>query len=363
MASRWAKTLTNESADSLLDLDDWIGQRAETYRFELVDAVTGYRREVYPIANTVPTLSHDVGRTIKRQISNLLLGVEDTPYLNTISSRVEVFMELGGRSYPLGQYIPNGQLRIESTGGTQSVQSFYDNGFIVDQELPEAFGSLVNGEALTKTIARLLTPLPITFELEASVFGDTVSWSAGTRRGYVVEQLALDGDWFPPWFDNANVMRWIRTFDPATAIPTFDFDAGNKVIRGTVNRSDDLIDAPNRFVVISNGISSVGANSTAVVGRYDVPDSAPHSITNRGFVLTKTETRQLYSVEQANAVARSLGQQKTIFETLNISTAPDPRHDGYDVIRWQGVNWLELSWTLPLVAGSTMNHVARRAYL
>ena len=197
---------------------------------------------------------------------------------------------------------------------------------------------------------------------ETSVFADTVSWPAGTRRGYVVEQLALDGDWFPPWFDHNNVMRWIRTFDPATAVPTFDFDTGNKVFRAKVTTSDNLIDAPNRFVVISNGISSIGANSSPVVGVYDIPSSAPHSAANRGFVFAKTESRQLFNLDQAKAVAKNLGQQQTLFETLNINTAPDPRHDSYDVIRWQGVNWLEIEWSLPLIEGAEMTHVARRAY-
>lgn len=362
MASRWSGTLINEEPNALLDLDDWVGQRTSTYRFELVDVVTGYRRQINPISDLPPILTHDTSRTIKRQINNLLLGVEDTQAFNTITSRLEIFMELAGVSYPLGQYMPNGQLRVHSTAGTQSAQGFYDLGFIVDQELPEGFSSLYDGEPLYKTVQRLLSPLPITFALESSVFIDTVSWPAGARRGYIVEQLALDGDWFPPWFDHNNVMRWIRTFDSATAIPTFDFDTGNKVFRAKVTTSDNLIDAPNRFVVISNGISSIGTNSSPVVGVYNVPDAAPHSAANRGFIFTKTESRQLYNVEQANAVARSVGQQQTLFETLNISTAPDPRHDSYDVIRWQGSNWLEISWSLPLIEGGEMTHVARRAY-
>jgi hypothetical protein len=366
VASRWAQTLTTEEPNPKLDLADYVGQRSATFVFELVNIVTGYRTTVNPLKNSIPTLTHNVGSTIKRQISGLFLGVLDTSRFDVISSRLEVFMYLEGVRWPLGRYIPNGQVAFESTGGEQSTVSFYDEGFIVDQQLSEGFGSLsttVTGESLQVALDRLLSPLPITFTIEPSPFAGIVAWSTGARRGYVVEQMALDGDWFSPWFDNTNVMRFIRTFDPATAIPTFDYDAGNQVLRDRVLRSNDLVTAPNQFVVVSNGVSASGSNSHEVVGLYDVPDSAPHSALNRGFLVTETVTRQLTSSMQAQAVAQNLGLRQTIFETTELHTAPDPRHDAYDVIRWQGSNWLELTWSLPLIEGSQMQHMMRKAYL
>lgn len=292
----------------------------------------------------------------------LLLGVEDTAAFNTITSRLELRMLLHDIYYPLGRYIPNSHITFVSTGGDQSSATFYDEGFIVDQELTQGFGSLIPSELLQTTLERCLTDLPITFTIEPSPFGATVSWGSGTRRGFIVDQMAIDGDWFSPWFDNTNVMRFIRSFDPATAIPTFDLDSGNQVIRGKVTRSTDLITAPNQFVVISNGVSALGGSSSAVVGVYNVPDSAPHSALNRGFIIPQTVTRQLDFATQAQAVAQNLGQQQVIYESVELYTAPDPRHDSYDVLRWQGANWLEVAWALPLIEGGQMQHIARKAY-
>lgn len=362
MASRWARTLTTEAPDPTLDLDDYIGQRSATFEFELVDAITGYRQSINPIRDTVPVLTHDTSRTIKRQINGLVFGVVDTAKFSALTSRLDIFMVIEDQRFPLGRFMASNQLRSKSTGGTRSNQSFYDEAFIVDQEITASFGSLIVNEQIESTITRFLSQYPINFTTEYSPYVNTVAWSIGARGGYITEQLALDGDWFSPWFDNTNVMRFIRAFDPATAIPTFDLDVGNKVFRNSVVESDDLILAPNRFVVISNGTSSVSSSGVSVVGVYDVPSSAPHSIANRGFVVPKTETRQLESIGQANAVARNIGQQSTVFETLVLDTAPDPRHDSYDVLRWEGANWLEISWSLPLIEGSTMNHVARKAY-
>lgn len=364
MASRWARALTSEAPNPILDLDAYVGQRAATFRFDIVDSVTGYRRGVSPVRDVVPTLSHDTSRTIKRQIMGLFLGVVDTTLFNSITSRLEPFMVFeDGVEYSLGRYIPNGQVFFQSTAGEQSSVTFYDEGFIVDQQFSQAFGSATPGEPIQSTLVSCLSGLPIVYTIEPSEFGGTFSWAAGTRRGYAVEQMAVDGDWLSPWFDNTNVMRFIRSFDPATREVTFDLDSGNKVKRANVVRTNDVISAPNQFVVVSNGQSAVGVNSAPVVGTYNVPDSAPHSALNRGFVITETEYRQLNFASQAQAIAENLGQRQIIFETIELNTAPDPRHDSYDVLRWNGVNWLETAWSLPLIEGSDMRHSARRAYL
>lgn len=364
MASRWARALSTEEPDPVLDLDDYVGQRAATFRFDIVDSITGYRRTVTPLRDSIPILTHDTTRTIKRQIMGLFLGVADTALFNSITSRLQPFMVFDdGAAYPLGQYVPNSQILFQSTGGEQSNVTFYDEGFIVDQQFSRGFGSARPGESIQITLARCLEDLPITYTIEPSEFGATVGWAAGTRRGYAVEQLAIDGDWLSPWFDNTNVMRFIRSFDPALREVTFNLDSGNKVKRANVLRSNNIVTAPNRFVVVSNGQSAVDGASGPVVGVYDIPESAPHSAFNRGFVVSETVYRQLNYSSQAQAVAKRLGQQQIIFETIELSTAPDPRHDSYDVLRWDGVNWLETSWTLPMIEGSDMRHTARRAYL
>lgn len=360
--SRWAGLLATEPANAKLDLADYVGQRTATFEFSIVDSRTGYRQDVNPLKTSIPVLTHDTSRTIKRQIMGLFFGVNDTLKFNSLTSRLEVWMLLADMLYPLGRYIPNNQILFKSTAGEQSSVTFYDEGFIVDQEFPAGFGSLIAGEPLQTTLNRCLSPLPIDFTIEPSPFGGTVSWNAGTRRGYAVEQMAIDGDWYSPWFDHNSIMRFIRAFDPATAIPTFDLDSGNKVFRDRVIQSNDLISAPNRFVVISNGASAMGVNGGPVYGTYNVPDSAPHSALNRGFELTKTVDRQLDNSSQAQAVAENLGRQQIIFESIELQTAPDPRHDSYDVLRWNGENWLETAWSLPLVEGAQMQHSARRAY-
>lgn len=356
--------LTSRRPDPRLELAAYVGQRAATFRFDLVDAVTGYREPINPVSDSPPTLTHNSRNTVKRSITGLQLTRTDTAKFNSISSRLEPFMVVRGVEYPLGRYVPASQVRQRWTSGVTSTAGFYDEGVIVDQQLDTSFGPQApfTTESVVSLLKRLLGPLPIDFYLEPSPYVSAGSWSIGTRRGSVVETLAEDGDYFSPWFDNASIMQFKRSFDPATELPTFDLDEPGRVLRDRILETDDLTSLPNRYIVIGNGTGVVGATGQIVVGVADVPSSAPHSILNRGFTIPFTETRQVASPEQAAAQAQALALHRTAVEQVELLTPPDPRHDSYDVLRWQGVNWLEVSWSLPMIEGGAMSHVAHRAY-
>ena len=370
--SRWSGPLLTGVQVPELDLPDWIGQRTSTFRFEAVDIVTGYRTVINPIADTTPVIVHDTGRTITRTITGLQFGVTDTAILDSIRTRLYPWMWAADRYWPLGVYVFSTQNRLRLTAGVRSTGAFYDQMFIVDQQAETSFGNpdtfftpaAPAGIPVQFGLDQLLSGLPITYTIEPTPFRSIGVWPAGTSRGQIAEQLALDGDHLSPWFDHSGVLRFIRSFDPATAAATFDLDSGNRVLRDPVPlETDDLITAPNRVIVIGNAALSAAAAATPTVGRYDIPSSAPHSIANRGFVIPQVINRQVQDTIQAQAIAQNIGQRLTVFERVELSTAPDPRHDSYDVIRWQGHNWLEIAWSLPLREGEPMRHVLRRAYL
>lgn len=366
--------MTILSADVLtqLDMPNWVGQRSASFRFVLINAVRAQRPvELHPLRDTTPTLTHDTTRTIKRQIQGFTLGTDDTALVNVLQSRVLVYMLVGGEQFPLGRYMFADSARLVYTNGRISNATLYDEMFIVDQQLENAFTPITNeiviiggsgGVSCDKALTSLLTGLPITTEIAPTPYVTIGTWTAGTTRGQIVEQIALDGDYFSPWFGNDTKMHFIRTFDPIVKIPTFDLDVGNRVITNSIIESDDLLTAPNRFIVISNGNTTEEGASVPIVGRADVPTTAPHSITNRGFVIPSVTERQVISPLQIGAIAQNLALRQTVFERTELATPPDPRHDSYDVIRWQGEKWLELAWMLPLQEGAAMGHLMRKAY-
>lgn len=356
-----------------LDLPEYIGVVGATFRFDVVDAVTGLLRgQVHPLADSPPTLEHDSASIISRKVNNLVLGEMDSGWFQPISDRIRIVMVLGDADrteFPLGRYLVADRSTLETTGGITTPLTLYDDGFIVDQELEEGFNSA--GLPADEAIRRLVEYLPIgELEMQAPV-GDRVwqSWGAGSGRGAAVTDLATAGGYFQPWFDHEGRYRFITAFEPGDVQPDIDLDNPPRVFAGSISRSDDLATAPNRLIVRSNAngvtLGDEGEEQTtlpAVWARYDVPSSAPFSISQRGFVIPKTVEAQVRTRTEAAIYARTLGIQRTIYERCTVATPPDPRHDGYNVVRFDGENWLELGWSMPLMAGGVMTHQLRRAY-
>jgi hypothetical protein len=348
--------LTNFPYDPILDLAPWIGQRSESFIFRLVNGATGENLgEIHPLRSA--SLTHDTTRTIKRQL-DLQLGVEDTAAINPVSDRVDVFMVThDGTNWPLGRYMFTDQTKEVFTSGDLSNVVCNDEMFLVDQEIIAGVNGI--GASVVETIQLILDGLPINYISEASPFACASAWAAGTKRGSILDSLSISGDYFSPWFGNDGKMHVIRTFDPASVVPDFNFDTGKKVYRQGVSETSDLLTAPNRFVVISNTAADPDSQLVAVA---DVAQTAPHSQLNRGFTIAETYDLQLSDVNQAAAVAQGFVNRRTIFEKVNLTTAIDPRHDSYNVIVWQGSLWLELAWSMALTPGGGMNHSLRKAY-
>jgi hypothetical protein len=357
------RPLVTDTSNLDLDLDECVGQRQATFRFVLSDAVSGEQLgEIHPIREA--SLSHDTGSTTKRTLS-LSLGKADTADVNALTDRVEPFMvfpnltnpDHSSGDWPLGKYMWADNPRRVSTGGRLAQPQLTDEMFLVDQQILAGVSGV--GLGVTAVLLEVLEGLPITFNLEPSSFTSADSWGVGASRGQILETLSVAGDWWSPWFDNNGVLRFRRTFDPAAAVVDIDLDAGFRVFQDSIMETDELLTAPNTIVVISNNASD---SSTPVVGVATVPVNAPNSVPNRGFAIPAVFDLQLSDATQAAAVAQGLAQRQGIFEMVQLSTPPDPRHDSYNVIRWQGSNWLELGWSMPLVEGAAMSHSLRRSY-
>lgn len=352
-----SRPLTTDDPDSQLDIEDWVGQRVATFAFGLVNGVTGeILGELHPIRQGA-TIRHDTSRIIKREMW-LTLGASDTAAINPLTDRIIPSMVVAGQSWPLGRFMFTDETISQTTGGNSSAVRLFDEMFLVDQAISTSFAP---SSGVGDSIINLLAGLPLLdVHVDATPYPATGGWAVGTNRGQILEALATQGDYMTPWINNDGRFRMIRTVDPDTATPSIDFDRGHRVIRDSINRTSDLLYAPNRFLVTSNGAD---AEAAPIIGIYDVPPSAPYSIAQRGFVIQRTDNIQVVSAGQAAAAARNIGIRASVFDRVELATVPDPRHDSYDVIRWDGVNWLELSWTMVLQDGAPMTHVLRRSFM
>jgi hypothetical protein len=350
-------TFTTKPLNAYLDLSAYRGQRVERFTFKWINGVTGQNLGfVTPLRDSSPMLTHTTDQTIKRQL-NLALGVADTARVNALTDRILPFVTIGGVTYPLGRYMFTGDTNAQSTGGDRGNFTLVDEGFIIDQQLESATSAT---GTINEVLLELMTPFKtITKKIEPSPFRTTTTFTAGQNRGQALDTYVTQGDYFPWWLDHNGDFRMIRIFDPATQPVTMDLDLNRRVIRDSPVEDSDILTAPNRFIVISNGGD---VNSQPLTGKYDVPPSAPHSIAQRGFVIPDIRDMQLTTPAQAEAIARNVGLRATVFERVTLTTPIDPRHDSFDVIRWRGDNWLELAWSMELTPGGAMQHTLRKAY-
>ncbi len=347
---------TTNVFNTTLDQARWVGQRSNSFVFRVVD-VDGFNRgTITPLRGSGSGLTHNTTQTIKRRVS-LALGVQDSARINAASDRLLIsFVVPGVGEFPLGRYIfvdPTDAVYADDR--KLSSLTLNDEMFLVDQPILQG----ISGDGtstVSLVILQVLRDLPITFQAGYTQFGSKQSFSIGTHRGQVLNQLALAGAYWSPWFDNNGVLQFLPSFDPARQVPDFDFDAGTSVMGQAIATTTNLLTAPNRYIVISNNAESNGASA----GVADVPDTAPNSVTKRGFVIAEVSQLQATDESQARGMAFTLANQNTIIETVQLTTAVDPRHDSYNVIRWQGDLWLELAWTINF--DGTMTHTLRKAY-
>lgn len=362
-------TLLDEDSTSPFLLPTYAGVRQSTFKFSLVDGVTNeVIAELHPLRDNPPTLTHDTTRTIVRTLSPVILDPDETALIDVIRHRIDLSMVTAGVEYPLGRYMWTDRTDVPMSFGTWSTSPLADEMFLVDQQIERAVNaaSIDAMITLTKTpeelIAEVMRAQPVSVVVESGGFYSIGSWAMGTQRAQVLGDIALACGYFAPWFGNDQRLHFVRAFDPAVQIPTFDWDTRDVVIRGSETYANDLLTAPNRFIVVSNNATS-DRLLEAIIGIHDIPSSAPHSILNRGYVVPRVDTLEVDSSSQAQLVAENIAQRLTVVERVELSTPPDPRHDSYDVIRWRGVNWLEVSWTLTCTEGAPMRHTLRKAYV
>lgn len=357
------------NANPLLDLE--VSSRGASWRFELYEGNDPMGRLTLVDRDSPPQLSVDVSRSIKRTLTNVSLIPNEIDEIDVVKWSLKLIMELDdGTVWPQGVFrwadvsrpVFSSMNGVTYTGGECSL---VDQLMIVDQKLDRSV-SYSPGKIITDAISELLAELPITYTVQESPAvisptAEAISWTIGTSRLKIINELALMIGYHEFYFDNNGDGQLGPMPDPLSVLDdeVLMYPTGSRVFLGSLTRSTNLLELPNRFIVVNNGATSV-----PVYGSYDVPPDAPHSFENRGFFVTHVEQLQgIASQADAQYAAESLGKQwRFPFETVEFAGPPDPRHDHFNVIELDGDKFLELSWSMNLKDGSDMTHTARRTY-
>jgi hypothetical protein len=337
--------------------------RTDGYRLDVLNQHLVPIGQLHPIAPGI-TIDNNINRDVKRTMSGLVLPRAEVASVNYFQNRLRPVHLVAGQEYPLGVFLISDASSVRHSWGQTAELTLADQGLILSQLLDRSIG-YSGGQSVRQAMVEVTEQLALpAVEIDPSEarFGGVATWSMGRDTWQrVLNDLAALAGFTSGYFDNVGTYQLRRA--PTTdnmAEADHNYDHPDRVYADSIVESNATLESPNRYVVISTS----GNLPTAVVGTWDVPASAPHSYENRGFRVLAVTERQGLSLVQANDTARVLGQQGAdTYQWASFAAAPDPRHDTFQTVVWQGAVWREQAWSVGMSAGAEHRHELRRSYL
>ncbi len=347
------------TTDDLLDLRG-IAQRQAWFRFDALDQSLVKIGEVD--VDSDPTITVDTSRATIRSLSGFTLAPDQGEDFDEIATFIQPRMVLeNGDSAPLGTFRFIDARRIRTNLGIAFEGSMADQTIMVDVESTYTFG-LDAGDVIGTAIEGILTDRGLTsFTVDATgiVAGTPIAWPAGTSWLRIVNELAGLSGCLPLYFEAAGRGRVRIIPDLAADDPSVTYEDGLNVFETGIATWNDLLTAPNQFVVIESG-----AVASPIKGVYDLPPSAPNSAFHTGFVRPRVINEQgLQDVTTANERARLAAFiDGAVFEHLTFDAPPDWRLGTFDAIDFRGDRWAVEKWALTCREGTNLGIQASRVY-
>jgi hypothetical protein len=347
------------------------GSRRLSFRYELLYVDNERVGDLDTV--TEATVSQDWLADIKRRL-DLTMRDGGTLPVDWMSDRVRPWVRLHLPPYgdddwmewPQGVFLLSAPSRSTDSAGTvwRRVSGFDQLQVFADDKVPDRY-AVAAGAVYTDAVATLLAGADVTVTASASTLPTTQEWDPGTSKLRIINDLLGAINYQSLSFD-----EWGRAIVRPYTAPSqrpeeYTYaDGESSLMLAKVDQELDLFGVPNRWVlVVSN------ADRSALTSSYLNQDPAsPTSTVRRGRTITdfRTEQDAADQVTLDAKAARLAFEASQVFEHLSFSTGLMPIHSGNDVYRIRftplGVNstFAETSWSMPLKAGATMTHKARR---
>jgi hypothetical protein len=355
------------TTEQILNLDG-VHQRLDRFRFELCSPTHEPIGELHPDrSGTVPTIENDTGNTVSRRLRGLRLLPDEADDVNVLRDRLRVYMVLqNGAEFLLGTFMWGDDSIARRSWGDEHHQELVDYSYVLNQQTLQALGwetganlAMVLMFLALRVGFRMEDIAPFRTALMVTNLAEPRAWQPNATWYQIMSDLTVMVGYAPPWFDRSGRLHLDEPPNPLLDPPTIPaYEAGTRVIANSIVPSNSLLSAANDFAVFDSG-------GLGLLGRYQIPASAPHSIVNRaGFRVGLAESVQgMADQAQADRSARNLALTKGVaFEWLTFSSTLDPRHDTWDVVTAFGRNWLETSQDMELRSGGTHKHVMKRPF-
>lgn len=352
---------------TVIDLPRGTGQIASQIRWLVLTPTLDVIGEVNPARGI--SMTNDTTANIMRALRGVTLRQNDIRDFNPNTDRLMPVWEYEGGSHapgfsgwPCGVFMFGSRIRDRGSLHTMHNATLMDQGYQLDQELSMSFGVPAHGEIYPRFLELVhhLGILKYDFEPSVQTVRDPINWPIGTPGVRVLRHMCRLMGFYAPWFSNAGLLT---TRTPTTLVENsdtriYDLDTDHgRVIRGSIRENDNLLDAKNVYVVVSNGPAA-----TEIVARAYVDPRLPYSVDNIRYERPKIIRLQgltdaAHAQRIANAYASADSEQ---YEVVEFDSPPDPRHDTFDTVRYDGVLTREMRWTLDMKPGGNHHHFCTR---
>lgn len=351
----------------LLDLPADLGQRAETVRFDILNADLTFAFTATHVDRDDPPVIHfDANAETNRTMSGIRIGYEDAQRINPLVHLIQPRWVLHDASeWPMGVFhFADTPLDVRSWG-YEFTPECYDRSVILNQERGRTF-VVESGGLLIQAARTLLAEVGLL--AWSAIENSNIAASAAmmfpptNTRKQTLNSLCEAMGFYPAYFNNDGFCALRSVPNPISdAAPDviYTADQDSRILADTVQISSNIQDAPNVYRVIGSP-----ASGGEVVGTFRVPESAPHSVSARGFEVVKTIHNQgvqdALAAEQA-AQAAYVNDFSTHVQVA-FETAPDPRADGMQVVRFLDTNYREQQWGIECSPGGAMVHIVQEVW-
>lgn len=348
-------------ANALLDLADGIGQVSATVEHRVVSPMNETIGKLEPLEPT--SIEGNTESTDKRSLNGLLVTQTDLADVDPFADRLQpTYVLEDGSEWPCGVFYFVDDVTHDDTGTITSGLALRDGDCLLNDPFLTTFAIPPFGD-MTSAANEIADQVGIMWREipdAGAVCADPMVWPARTTRKQALAAICAAAGWLPPYFDNRGwlIIRPIPDLTRAAPDQRYDRDGG-RVLRATVMTRSNLLSAPNRHVVTNNGPTNGEISAEA-----SVDQSLPFSRERRGRTITAYHDQQGIgsTAQAAQMAARFASVDPRTFLTVEFTSTPDPRHDLFQIIGWDGVNMREVSYSLPLNPGRdvSMRHVLTR---
>lgn len=287
--------------------------------------------------------------------------------VNFLSDRLRAVVTLNTIDYPAGIFVVTTETKTHS-GGVDGVEiEGYSLLYLAQRKRIEEPLYIAAGTNYITQIVQLLNSCGIdSIEADETSYtfaADREDWDVGTSVLDIVNQLLAEISYNSVWVDLGGTTRLTKYQTPGISNVSHTYSANEySVIEDSYKITTDRFDKHNVFRVTCENPDL--DEIMVAVSENNSPDS-PFSTVNLGRILYTEQVDNIPSQEALQEYADKLKYQSLQeTETVEFTTAAIPNHTTYDVIALENGDmagiYTETEWRLPLAAGASMIHKARR---